>query len=70
MASGDVESIGKHCQLEYCHVLDFLPFSCDSCSKYVRVKPLSKHALMVTDITVSIIAQSTHTNAPTQAKLQ
>lgn len=27
----DLESIGRHCQLEYCHQLDFLPFRCDSC---------------------------------------
>lgn len=31
MARGDVEAIGAHCQLEYCHVLDFLPFKCQSC---------------------------------------
>ncbi|KAF2748806.1 hypothetical protein M011DRAFT_466572, partial [Sporormia fimetaria CBS 119925] len=28
---GDVEAIGAHCQMEYCHVLDFLPFKCQSC---------------------------------------
>ncbi|KAF2636823.1 AN1 zinc finger protein-like protein [Massarina eburnea CBS 473.64] len=28
---GDVEAIGSHCQMEYCHVLDFLPFRCESC---------------------------------------
>ena len=28
---GDVESIGAHCQMPYCHVLDFLPFRCESC---------------------------------------
>jgi AN1-type zinc finger protein 1 len=27
----DLESIGQHCQMDYCHVLDFLPFRCDSC---------------------------------------
>lgn len=31
MAQGDVGAIGAHCQLEYCHVLDFLPFKCQSC---------------------------------------
>ena len=31
MAVGDVEAIGAHCQLEYCHQLDFLPFRCESC---------------------------------------
>lgn len=31
MSRGDVEAIGAHCQLEYCHVLDFLPFRCQSC---------------------------------------
>ncbi|KMU75229.1 hypothetical protein CISG_04177 [Coccidioides immitis RMSCC 3703] len=29
----DLESIGKHCQFEYCHQLDFLPFRCESCKK-------------------------------------
>ncbi|KAF2676008.1 hypothetical protein K458DRAFT_380673 [Lentithecium fluviatile CBS 122367] len=28
---GDVEAIGSHCQMAYCHVLDFLPFRCESC---------------------------------------
>jgi hypothetical protein len=32
MSGGDVESIGAHCQMEYCHVLDFLPFECKSCN--------------------------------------
>jgi AN1-type zinc finger protein 1 len=27
----DVEAIGAHCEFEYCHQLDFLPFRCDSC---------------------------------------
>ncbi|EEH19586.1 hypothetical protein PABG_07790 [Paracoccidioides brasiliensis Pb03] len=27
----DLESIGKHCQFDYCHQLDFLPFRCESC---------------------------------------
>ena len=27
----DVEAIGAHCELPYCHQLDFLPFRCDSC---------------------------------------
>src|ERR1700712_4251509 len=31
MAVGDVEAVGAHCQMEYCHQLDFLPFRCDSC---------------------------------------
>lgn len=35
MSKGDVESIGAHCQMEYCHVLDFLPFPCMSCKGYV-----------------------------------
>lgn len=25
--------VGKHCQLEYCNQLDFLPFKCQSCGK-------------------------------------
>ncbi|RMZ87881.1 hypothetical protein DV736_g4893, partial [Chaetothyriales sp. CBS 134916] len=28
---GDVEAIGAHCQMAFCHQLDFLPFRCDSC---------------------------------------
>lgn len=33
MNQGDVEAIGAHCQMEYCHVLDLLPFKCLSCKK-------------------------------------
>ncbi|KAI0966284.1 AN1-like zinc finger protein [Xylaria arbuscula] len=29
----DATLIGKHCQLEYCNQLDFLPFHCQSCKK-------------------------------------
>lgn len=29
----DVSLVGKHCQLEYCNQIDFLPFICQSCSK-------------------------------------
>lgn len=35
MKGGDVEAVGAHCQMEYCHVLDFLPFRCESCRGYV-----------------------------------
>ncbi|KAF1830247.1 AN1 zinc finger protein-like protein [Decorospora gaudefroyi] len=28
---GEVEAIGAHCQMPYCHILDFLPFRCESC---------------------------------------
>lgn len=31
MAVGDVEAIGAHCQMAFCHQLDFLPFRCESC---------------------------------------
>ncbi|KPI37469.1 AN1-type zinc finger protein 1 [Cyphellophora attinorum] len=31
LAVGDVEAVGAHCQMTYCHQLDFLPFRCDSC---------------------------------------
>ncbi|CAG8041213.1 unnamed protein product [Penicillium olsonii] len=31
MADTDLESIGRHCQYEYCGQLDFLPFRCESC---------------------------------------
>lgn len=33
MAEKDLESIGRHCQYEYCGQLDFLPFHCGSCKK-------------------------------------
>ncbi|KAI1648717.1 AN1-type zinc finger protein [Daldinia loculata] len=29
----DISLVGKHCQLEYCNQLDFLPFFCQSCKK-------------------------------------
>ncbi|KAI5776385.1 hypothetical protein EDC01DRAFT_483385 [Geopyxis carbonaria] len=32
-AEKDVGAIGQHCDLEYCHRLDFLPFVCESCKK-------------------------------------
>lgn len=31
MTETDLESIGRHCQYEYCGQLDFLPFRCESC---------------------------------------
>ncbi|KAI1447816.1 AN1-type zinc finger protein [Annulohypoxylon stygium] len=31
--TADATLIGKHCQLEYCNQLDFLPFFCQSCKK-------------------------------------
>ena len=31
MPERDLEAIGAHCQYEYCHQLDFLPFRCESC---------------------------------------
>nr|OQO18435.1 hypothetical protein B0A51_15589 [Rachicladosporium sp. CCFEE 5018] len=31
MSVGDVEAIGSHCQMTFCHQLDFLPFRCESC---------------------------------------
>lgn len=31
MADNDLESLGRHCQFEYCGQLDFLPFRCESC---------------------------------------
>jgi hypothetical protein len=39
---GDVEALGAHCQMEYCHVLDFLPFKCGSCERYI---PLVLHEM-------------------------
>ena len=33
MIDRDLESIGAHCQYEYCHQLDFLPFRCESCKR-------------------------------------
>ncbi|PSK34185.1 AN1-type zinc finger protein TMC1 [Elsinoe australis] len=31
MSVGEVEAIGTHCQMSFCHQLDFLPFRCESC---------------------------------------
>ncbi|KAA8650076.1 hypothetical protein EYZ11_008743 [Aspergillus tanneri] len=31
MADKDLDSIGRHCEFEYCNQLDFLPFHCESC---------------------------------------
>ncbi|PNS14276.1 AN1-type zinc finger protein TMC1 [Sphaceloma murrayae] len=31
MSVGEVEAIGSHCQMAFCHQLDFLPFRCESC---------------------------------------
>jgi hypothetical protein len=31
MSTGDVEAIGAHCQMPFCHQLDLLPFRCESC---------------------------------------
>ncbi|KAH9824450.1 AN1-like zinc finger protein [Teratosphaeria destructans] len=31
MSTADVEAIGSHCQMPFCHQLDFLPFKCESC---------------------------------------
>lgn len=33
MADEDLESIGRHCQFEYCGQIDFLPFHCESCRR-------------------------------------
>jgi hypothetical protein len=38
MEGRDLEAIGAHCQMEYCHVLDFLPFRCESCRGYMHPK--------------------------------
>ena len=32
MATADVEGIGTHCEMTFCHQLDFLPFRCESCN--------------------------------------
>lgn len=34
----DIEAIGSHCQMAYCHVLDFLPFRCESCKGYAHYR--------------------------------
>ena len=31
MAAADVDAIGSHCEMPFCHQLDFLPFRCESC---------------------------------------
>lgn len=44
MKTRDVESIGAHCQMEYCHVLDFLPFRCESCKGTFCLDHRTEHA--------------------------
>ncbi|KAJ4330461.1 hypothetical protein N0V87_009979 [Didymella glomerata] len=44
MATGDVENIGRHCELEYCGQLDFLPFPCASCKKHYCLDHRSEYA--------------------------
>ena len=29
--TADIDAIGAHCQMPFCHQLDFLPFRCESC---------------------------------------
>ncbi|KAH7062980.1 hypothetical protein BKA63DRAFT_189946 [Paraphoma chrysanthemicola] len=41
---GDVEAVGSHCQMEYCHVLDFLPFRCESCRGTYCLDHRTEHA--------------------------
>ncbi|KAF2824098.1 AN1 zinc finger protein-like protein [Ophiobolus disseminans] len=41
---GDVEAVGAHCQMEYCHVLDFLPFRCESCRGTYCLDHRTEHA--------------------------
>ncbi|KAA8622810.1 nucleic acid binding protein containing the AN1-type Zn-finger [Pyrenophora tritici-repentis] len=41
---GEVEAIGAHCQMEYCHVLDFLPFRCESCQGKFCLDHRTEHA--------------------------
>lgn len=40
MSVGDVEAIGSHCQMPFCHQLDFLPFRCESCKGCVSCPSL------------------------------
>ncbi|KAH6611868.1 hypothetical protein C7974DRAFT_406448 [Boeremia exigua] len=49
MSDHDVENIGRHCQLEYCGQLDFLPFPCASCKKYYCLDHRSETAHACTD---------------------
>lgn len=44
MPEHDLDAIGKHCQFEYCHQLDFLPFRCESCKGTFCLDHRSEHA--------------------------
>ncbi|KAF9892347.1 hypothetical protein FE257_002124 [Aspergillus nanangensis] len=44
MADQDLESIGRHCQFEYCNQLDFLPFRCESCYDTFCLDHRTEHA--------------------------
>jgi hypothetical protein len=65
---GDVEAIGSHCQMAYCHVLDFLPFRCESCKAFVYRRTSVMPQLTSTAARfVSITGQNTPTNVPKKA---
>ncbi|KAJ8111571.1 hypothetical protein OPT61_g5866 [Boeremia exigua] len=44
MSNGDVENIGRNCQLETCGQLDFLPFLCAICKKFYCLDHRSRTA--------------------------
>lgn len=37
MSTADVDAIGAHCQMAFCRQLDYLPFKCESCGRYVAI---------------------------------
>ncbi|KAF2073296.1 hypothetical protein CYY_005395 [Polysphondylium violaceum] len=42
----DLDKVGVHCNLKDCHLLDFLPFTCDGCRKLycVEHKDYAEHS--------------------------
>ncbi len=42
MSVADLDAIGSHCQMAFCHQLDFLPFKCESC-KGCETSPFSPY---------------------------
>ena len=74
MSVADVEAIGAHCQMAFCHQLDFLPFRCDSCQGCV-CQPDESQPHTVTDILITAnfaltIERKPHTHVHTRASGQ
>lgn len=69
MSVGDVEAIGAHCQMPFCHQLDFLPFRCESCKGYAYKLDLLFLDTNNHQKVLSRPPQRNHTQLPTSRRL-